>query len=68
MLVGGRYCSVDNRIAAQLKLEDCDGGFITCFLFKKKESFSFDETITKKHVEVELWDEDPLIVAVVHPK
>lgn len=63
-LIGGKYCSVDNRIAVQLRLEDKDGNWSTCYIFKKKEDFSFDKSIINDKTEVELWDKDDLIYAI----
>jgi len=63
-LLGGRYCSVDDRIAVQLRLEDHEGNWSTCYIFKKEEDFSFDRSIQKGKTTVELWDKDDLIYVI----
>jgi hypothetical protein len=64
VLKGGRYCSVDNRVAAQLKLENKQGKRITCYVFKKNENFEFDKKILKDNIEVTFWNDDVLIFAL----
>lgn len=68
VLKGGRYCSVDNRIAAQLKLENKQGNKVTCYVFKKNENFEFDNKIVKDDVEVTFWDDETLIFALATEK
>ena len=63
-LKGGRYCSVDKRIAAQLKLENNEGEIVTCYVFRKKESFDFNKTIIYVNTEVAIWDNGTLIFAL----
>lgn len=63
-LLGGRYCSVNNRIAAQLKLKTKTQEIVTCYIFKKEERFNFDETIRQGNVKVEIWESDDLIYAI----
>jgi hypothetical protein len=63
-LQGGRYCSVGNRIAAQLKLINRQGKIITCYVFKKTEKFNFDQQIMSNNVEVKIWDNSTLIFAL----
>ncbi len=67
-LKGGRYCSVDNRIAAQLKLKNEQGKLLTCYIFKKEEHFSFDKKISKENVWVQIWSSDGLIYALASEK
>lgn len=67
-LIGGRYCSVDNRIAAQLSLKDKKGNPSTCYIFKKEEDFSFDRSIIKGKTTVDLWDKDDLIFVIASSK
>ncbi len=68
VLKGGRYCSVDNRIAAQLKLENKQGKKVTCYVFKKNENFEFDNKIVKDDVEVTFWNNEALIFALATEK
>ncbi len=68
VLKGGRYCSVDNRIAAQLKLENKQGKRVTCYVFKKNENFEFDKKVIKDNVEVTFWDDKVLIFALATEK
>ncbi|MBL4707698.1 MAG: hypothetical protein JKY48_04580 [Flavobacteriales bacterium] len=63
-LIGGRYCSVDNRIAAQLKLENQNSEIVTCYVFRKEETFDFDQEIVNKNVKVTIWNSDHLIYAI----
>lgn len=63
-LKGGRYCSVDNRIAAQLKLINQQDKVFTCYVFKKEESFNFDKEFSKKGVQVSLWNSSGLVYAL----
>ncbi len=68
-LKGGRYCSVDNRIAAQLKLENKQGKIVTCYIFKKEEKFDINTKIEKnKNIEVDIWDDGTLIFALAYNK
>ncbi len=64
-LVGSRYCSVDNRIAAQLKLLGQNEQVATLFIFKKNKDLEFEiKTIVKNDVKVMLWESDDLIFAL----
>ena len=63
-LLGGKHCSVDNRVAAQLKFESADSQIITCYVFKKTEAFHFDKEIIKDDVKVAIWDSEELIYAL----
>ncbi|WP_298514449.1 hypothetical protein [uncultured Kordia sp.] len=63
-LKGGHYCSVDNRIAAQLRFENEAKEKITCYVFKKEEDFNFDTAIAEKNTKVTLWDAGDLIYAI----
>lgn len=67
-LIGGKYCSVDNRIAAQIKLEDENGSEITCYVFKKEEAINFKESIVKEQVKVKLWDDGQRIFGLAVAK
>ncbi len=68
-LKGGRYCSVDNRIAAQLKFENKQGEIVTCYIFKKEEKFDINQKIEKnKNIEVDIWDDGTLIFALAYNK
>lgn len=64
VLKGGRYCSVDNRIAAQLKLKTKNDEIVTCYVFKKEEKFNFDKKIMMNNVQVDLWNSDGFIYAL----
>lgn len=63
-LKGGRYCSINFNIAAQLKIEDSSGSISTLYLFKKTEDFSIDRKIILQDTEVILWDNDYLVFAL----
>jgi hypothetical protein len=63
-LQGGRYCSVGNRIAAQLKLKDSAGKMVTCYVFKKLENFNFEHQIISNSILVDIWDNGILIFAI----
>ena len=67
-LIGGRYCSVNNRIAAQLKLESTDLKIVTCYIFKKEESFDFNTLKNENNTQVLLWDSNDLIYAIASDK
>jgi hypothetical protein len=63
-LQGGRYCSVGDRIAAQLKLKDSVGKIVTCYVFKKLEKFDFEHKIIFNSILETIWDNDTLICAI----
>jgi len=67
-LIGGKYCSVKNRIAAQLKLESTDLKVVTCYIFKKEESFDFNTLINENNTQVLLWNSNDLIYAIASEK
>jgi len=67
-LKGGRYCSMDNRIAAQLKFENKQGKIVTCYVFKKEEKFDINKKIVDKNIEVHIWDNGTLIFALARNK
>ena len=67
-VIGARYCSVDNRIAAQLKLLGPEGKPETCYIFKKQEKFDFDREIDRGKTHVMLWHSDDLIFAIAKGK
>lgn len=67
-LLGGRYCSVDKRIAAQLRLEDDKGNWSSCYIFKKTEDFSFDRSFKSGKTEIEIWDQNGLIYVIASSK
>ena len=67
-LVGARYCSVDNRIAAQLKFINKTGQEETCYVFRNQEKFSFDEDIEKQGGVVTLWNTQKLVFALARDK
>ena len=67
-LVGEKYCSVDNRIAAQLKFINKTGQEETCYVFRNQEKFSFDEDIEKQGVVVTLWNTQKLVFALARDK
>ena len=64
VLKGGRYCSIDNRIAAQLKLQDQNGQIATCYIFKKEEHFKIEDNTIDRGVRVRLWDDGDRIFAI----
>ncbi|MFK7827117.1 MAG: hypothetical protein AB8G05_23440 [Oligoflexales bacterium] len=60
-LVGGRYCSIQGQIAAQLKLQpENNTADLTLFQFKVPDSFQLSEDIHTEQVdgvEVKIWKE-----------
>lgn len=60
-LLGGRYCSVNSRIAAQLKVKDNTGSIGTLYVLKKIESFDIQEVVLFKKTKVDIWDDGKLL-------
>jgi len=76
-LVGGRYCSIQGNIAAQLRMQDEKGAISTLFESRfNAEDFDFlpkledQEAPISVHVDgqrVKLWVEKGLVMALVSP-
>lgn len=60
-LLGGRYCSVDNRIAAQLKIKNNTGSVGTLYVLKKIESFDIQDLVLFEKTKVDIWDDGQLL-------
>ncbi len=60
-ILGGRYCSVDSRIAAQLKVEDKTGSVGTLYVLKKVEPFDIQDVVVFKKTKVDIWDDGDLL-------
>ena len=60
-LLGGRYCSVDNRIAAQLKVKNSTGSVGTLYVLKKVEPFDIQDVVLFKKTKVDIWDDGKLL-------
>ncbi len=63
-LIGAKYCSVDNRIAAKLELKNRTNEIVTCYVFKKIEKFKFDNQINSNSSKVTFWDNNDVIFAL----
>ncbi len=63
-LLGGRYCSIDQQIAAQINLESSEGEHCTLYQFKLPVNllarFPDRKTLQVDGVTVELWKENGL--------
>ncbi len=76
-LIGGRYCSIQGNIAAQLRMEDEKGAISTLFESRfNAEDFDFLPKLEDKEVpvsvhvdgqQVRLWVEKGLVMALVSP-
>ena len=65
-LIGGRYCSIQGHLAAQLRLVDAAGRRVTLYqtpLVSELESLA-GHTITIDGIRVELWQEQGLLMAL----
>lgn len=64
VLVGGRYCSIQGHIAAQLKLQiEGTASSFTLFQFKAPDSFGLSDQVHTENVngvEVKIWQEGPI--------
>lgn len=64
-IIGGRYCSVDNKIAAQLKIKTKNTKIATLYVFKKDEKLTFDlKNYEMDSVKVMIWHSNDLIFAL----
>lgn len=63
-LVGGKYCHVDDQIAAQLRIIDKADNPLTCYQFKQRHKINFDKIINIEGVDVHLWNQDSIVFAV----
>jgi len=65
-LVGGRYCSIDGQLAAQLRYQNAEGRAMT--LYQTRLSETLEEltpgAATVDGVTVRLWQEDGLFLAL----
>lgn len=63
-LLGAKYCSVNNRIAAKLELTNKKNEMITCYVFKKTEKFTFNNQVNYNNTKVTFWDNNEVIFAL----
>ncbi|NQX98014.1 MAG: hypothetical protein HRT73_09060 [Flavobacteriales bacterium] len=63
-LIGAKYCSVNNRIAAKLELKNRSNETVTCYVFKKTEKFNFDNQVNSNNSTVTFWDNNDVIFAL----
>lgn len=69
-LVGGRYCSIQGQLAAQLRLERKDGGRATLYQTKLAPSLAAlgARTIERDAVSVRLWSEGDVFFALARDR
>jgi len=65
-LIGGRYCSIQGELAAQIKMTDETGGVYTLYQTRSNETL---QTINKdrlslEQVNIQLWQEQGLLFAL----
>lgn len=57
-LLGGRYCSIDERLAAQLKLKSRDTDAIaTLYVLNKEQSENFNQSLIVDATEISIWND-----------
>lgn len=58
VLLGGKYCSVDKRLAAQLKLEEKGNKSIaTLYVLKQLKNEDFNDQILIDSTNIQIWNE-----------
>ena len=58
-LIGGRYCSIDERIAAQLKLKRISiEEVVTLYVLKKVPKENFDDNLLVGSTTITIWNDD----------
>ena len=57
-LLGGRYCSVNQRIAAQLKLKNAQNKILTLYVLDKLENEKIEKHFTIDDTQVDIWNDD----------
>ncbi|MEM6855701.1 MAG: hypothetical protein AAF593_14935 [Planctomycetota bacterium] len=70
ILEGGRYCSVQGCMAAQLRVVDADGGAYTLYQVRPDERLAKLDpaTATVDGVDVELWSEAGLVMGLARSR
>ncbi|MBV1880811.1 MAG: hypothetical protein KUG82_04220 [Pseudomonadales bacterium] len=66
-LVGGRYCSIQGELAAQLKIKDNETGeLLTFYQFKRPKDFHIETVIQKRSAGalVKVWQEGDLLMSL----
>jgi len=65
-LVGGRYCSIQGQLAAQIKLSDSDGRIYTLYQTHSGEQLKSINAgqLQLDHVDIQLWEEQGLLFAL----
>ncbi|MDN5210528.1 hypothetical protein QQ020_00675 [Fulvivirgaceae bacterium BMA12] len=66
-LLGGRYCSVNQKIAAQLKLKNSAGKTTTLYITKKQIDQNIQRTTLVDTVNVHIWNVESLMYLLVKP-
>ena len=69
-LVGGRYCSIQGRLAAQIKLEDERGRALTLYQTRFVRDFEGVDGVKQSWeggLSVELWREDGMLQGLARP-
>ncbi|MEM0967799.1 MAG: hypothetical protein AAGJ31_00485, partial [Verrucomicrobiota bacterium] len=62
-LLGGRYCALEDKIAAQLKVQTCPESVCTLFAYRPSSSvvpFPSGKTFSLHGVNVHIWKEDQI--------
>ncbi len=57
-LLGGRYCSIDNRMASQLKLKNQRDEIVTLYVLKSEPKEQVDRQLWVDSTYIQLWNED----------
>ena len=65
-LVGGRYCSIQGQLAAQIKLVDSTGQILTLYQTRAEKPLSVvgKEHVQLDQVDIRLWEEQGLLFAL----
>lgn len=68
-LLGGRYCSLQGQLAAQIKLADSAGQIHTLYETRLNETFAaaLDAEVDVNGVRVRLWQEVGLLIGLASP-
>jgi len=66
VLVGGRYCSIQGQLAAQIKLSDSDGRIYTLYQTHSAEQLKSINAgqLQRDQVDIQLWEEQGLLFAL----
>lgn len=69
-LVGGRYCSIQGQIAAQIKLSDSEGRKLTLYATKLSDKLATlnNKSQLRGDVFIQMWKEGKLLFGLAGPK